>query len=103
MTRDDFTPEYWQRLVKIYGSVQAAAREVAPRCEHPSNVKLAHISWRSVERWIYKAIRVPSPVNTDGQLSSVPVPPRERVTRRTSASYEVVRRDANGEPTVFKL
>ena len=101
MTRGDFTPIYCEGLVKIHGSVQAAARAVAERCIVPGRLEAP--SWRSVERWIYKALSREIPVNPITDIGSSGVPAGERITRRSAATYEVVRRDSDGKPTVFQL
>ena len=107
MIKEDFTLLFCEGLVKIHGSVQAASRACFGRVSHPT-IPGHYVSARSIERWIYKALHKQDQDNGDKPvLAGVPVgegvPASERVTRRTSGTYEVVRRNVNGEPTVFQL
>jgi hypothetical protein len=97
MTKDDFTREFCEELIRENGSITKAAQMYTGVVRNPFDPTRA-VSWRTIERWIARALR-DSP-NVD--RSSVAVLGGSRVTRETQGTYEALAR-VDGVPTVFNL
>jgi hypothetical protein len=97
VTSADFTKQLSLELIAKYGSIEAAAKSVAPQCTSDRLLADRPVAWRTVQRWISHA------ANDSNRTAGNRILDTGRIQKSIVGSYQVVTKDADGNATVHTL